>query len=179
MSRSYIDYKTETVTFPHYTSTGAFGGYQEYKWKKDKTKNNNPHDSRYFTRTYIKSSFWGLEFWEGNPIVVGEGIFDVAAALNLGYDPVALFSYKNTHILNSISLYPREKILLVDPDRKTLKSAFCYDNNKVYDAGYFNSIALCETNDANDCTLEELANILNSRIPVNQFLAKNLHLLKP
>lgn len=89
-----IDYEQEVVSFPVYTVWGQLAGYQNYRWKCDKTKNNDEENGRYFSwvaPNYRHCAFFGLEsLSRPGPLFVVEGVWDAISVLNCGFACIAL-----------------------------------------------------------------------------------------
>ena len=71
------DTSNQLITFPLWTITGQLVGYQQYDWRSNKLRNNNPK-GRYWTyRRKDVLTAWGLEYFnlsEINELYVCEGI---------------------------------------------------------------------------------------------------------
>lgn len=164
MQCAYLDHENEICSFPIFTTTGQYAGFQQYRWDKNKVKNNCPKEARYYTMVKVKSAFWGLHLWEaGKPIAICEGIFDAIATYALGYNPVAILSYANNNILQSLDLYPQEKIVISDPDLKTIS---LLENTR---ALHQYTIAICKDKDASDMHSHDLENVINNRISAKNY----------
>jgi len=98
----YLDTNLHTVwvddveciaTFPIWNISGQLVGYQTYRPDKNKEANNNPKDSRYFTRLKDgKVGVWGLESWKlSNTLFITEGVFDATKLTYFGYSALAVF----------------------------------------------------------------------------------------
>jgi hypothetical protein len=90
----WIDDETTTVVFPLFNLNGSLSGYQNYKPLKNKIKNNDPYEGRYFTkRNKNNIGVWGLETWNYSKILfITEGIFDACRITNYNYSAIALIS---------------------------------------------------------------------------------------
>jgi hypothetical protein len=82
------------VTFPLYNLSSDLTGYQSYRPLKNKIKNNDHLESRYFTyRNKDDIGVWGLESWNlSNVLFVTEGIFDACRLTYFKYSAIALLS---------------------------------------------------------------------------------------
>ncbi len=89
-----IDYEQEIVSFPLFTPYGIRAGYQNYRWKCDKTKNNDEEHGRYFSwvcERHRYSGFFGTETLDRpGPLFIVEGIWDAISIINCGYACLAV-----------------------------------------------------------------------------------------
>lgn len=88
---AWVDEEEGVATFPLWNLSGCLVGYQQYRPRADKKKDNHPKMSRYFT--YRKNKvigLWGLESWNlSNVLFVTEGVFDACRLTARGYSAVA------------------------------------------------------------------------------------------
>lgn len=82
---SWVDWTSEIVTFPLYSTSGKMIGYQRYDWKAEKTRDNGkPRYFTYISEAYKGCYVYGLENIFGHgALFVTEGIFDsIRVSLN-------------------------------------------------------------------------------------------------
>jgi hypothetical protein len=94
--RAWVDYESETVTFPLY-HPGCLAGYQSYNWKQTKKRYNG---GKYFT--WISEAYKPLAFYLIYPncrdshskqkLLVCEGIWDAVRCANAGYNTAAILT---------------------------------------------------------------------------------------
>lgn len=82
------------VVFPLWNLSGQLVGYQRYRPDKDKVKDNDPREGRYFTRVKDgRVGVWGLESWNfSNTLYLTEGVFDAARLTEKGQSAIAVLS---------------------------------------------------------------------------------------
>lgn len=93
--KCYVDSYENIVTFLLYNLSGQIVGYQRYNPSKDKKRNNDPVDCRYYT--YLPKEvdgLFGLDKINKNikEIYVVEGIFKAAKLHKLGYNAIAVLT---------------------------------------------------------------------------------------
>ena len=91
---AWVDEAEGVAVFPLYNLSGQTVGYQQYRPGADKTQDNHPKMSRYFTyRPGGVVGVWGLESWNASRVLfVTEGVFDAARLTARGYSAVATLS---------------------------------------------------------------------------------------
>jgi hypothetical protein len=94
LHRVWVDEEEGVATFPLWNLSGQMVGYQQYRPRAGKQKDNHPKMSRYFTWRKSKVvGVWGLESWNlSNTLFVTEGTFDACRISYLGYSAVATLS---------------------------------------------------------------------------------------
>lgn len=87
------DNEERSATFLLWNLSGQLVGYQRYMPDRDKTRNNDPTQNRYFTRM-CRPNVWGVEYLNLSPdlVFVSEGIFDAIRFINRGYSAIAILS---------------------------------------------------------------------------------------
>jgi hypothetical protein len=87
-------YSASTVTFYLWNMSGQIVGYQQYRPLKTSKRENNPRQSRYFTKLKEKDGVFGLELLDFNQrtIYIVEGIFKAAVLHRLGYNAIAVLT---------------------------------------------------------------------------------------
>ena len=83
------------ITFYLYNGAKKVVGYQQYRLNQTTKKNNDPHESRYFT--YLPSGVdgvFGLECFDPDKkdVYIVEGIFKAAVLHRLGYNAIAVLT---------------------------------------------------------------------------------------
>jgi hypothetical protein len=129
---SWVDWETETVTFPLYSHNTQphlarsmdcpkWIGYQRYRWNQPKVRGNSSREQRYYT--YVQEEHKGMAVygWDNcfghGPLFITEGIFDALKVTNCWWDCIALTTNQPTkqakQWLNDIT-YGRKVIALLD-----------------------------------------------------------------
>lgn len=87
-------YSASTVTFYLWNLSGQLVGYQQYRPNKTSKRENNPRQSRYFTKMKEKDGVFGLELLDSNQktIYIVEGVFKAAVLHRLGYNALAVLT---------------------------------------------------------------------------------------
>ena len=93
LHRVWLNENEGVAVFPIWNLSGQLVGYQQYRPSATKEKNNNPLESRYFTRVKDgRVGVWGLESWNlSNTLFVTEGIFDACRLTYFGYSAICVF----------------------------------------------------------------------------------------
>lgn len=96
----WVNEVERVATFPMWTLTGKFAGYQAYRPDADKVQKNDEY-GRYFTYRGDKLvinhnhtvAVWGMESWYlSTTLFVTEGVFDAARLTEMGVSAVAVIS---------------------------------------------------------------------------------------
>lgn len=178
ISKSYIDWNLELISFPIYTSCGVLVGYQQYNYRELNKKQNNSCDGRYYTYVTDKSVPYGLEFYDKfKPIAACEGVFDAISLMSCNINAFAILTASNEHINRTISLFPNEKILVSDGDVKTITKQLIFDSKKqIYkwiDCMPYNSFVICPTNtDPNSLNTTQIQKLLDNRQPIPKYFTQ-------
>jgi hypothetical protein len=129
--RCYISEEERTVTFPLWNLSGVFVGYQQYRPDKDKNRDNDPRQSRYFCYLSDERSvedgeskagrkrigFWGVHtLRRPGPVIMCEGVFDAVRAYNIGLPCLAVLTSNNPSISSFLSILGRDVIAICDGD---------------------------------------------------------------
>jgi hypothetical protein len=87
-------YSASTVTFYLWNLSGQLVGYQQYRPNKTSKRENNPRQSRYFTKMKEKDGVFGLELLDPcqSTIYIVEGVFKAAVLHRLGYNALAVLT---------------------------------------------------------------------------------------
>lgn len=150
----YIDYKEEVVTFPLWTTTGMFVGYQRYNWKADKLKNNDNKGKYYTYRRKDVLTCWGLEYIDlssKEPLYVTEGVWDAISVMNTGRRSVAVLSNNPQQLKGLFSMLPCKVVAVCEGDKAgRMLSRVCDD-----------SVFLPDNTDPNEMNLSDLDKLLS------------------
>lgn len=149
-----VDEESRIVTFFLFNLSNKVVGYHQYRPDADKTRNNDPKLSRYYTYvTKGELPVFGLETLTGNPnetVYLTEGVFDVCRLHNYGLPALAVLSNHPKHLRNFLNLLPNPKVAVCDGDAAGRKLA-----NLVKSA-----IFLPEGKDLGDLTEPEVRDLL-------------------
>lgn len=140
--RYSVSWDDETACFLLFNLSGKIVGYQNYKWWADKTRNNDPRESRYYTyssnpkffvdsgnsdclwiqktdRNCRELAVFGLEtyFYRTDILFMVEGIMDAVRLHNLGLPAIALLSNDPKHLKYWFPLLNRLLIVITDDDK--------------------------------------------------------------
>lgn len=117
---AWLDEEQNRAVFPLWNLTGKISGWQHYRPDRGKIGNNDPRESRYFTRQFEPVAVWGMESWLlTNTLFITEGIFDAARLTERGQSAIAMLS-------NDPSLMVRKWLWLVRRQRPVV--AVCDDD---------------------------------------------------
>lgn len=148
------DEKEQLITFPLWTITGQLVGYQQYDWRSDKLRNNNPK-GRYWTyRRKDTLTAWGLEYFnlsEIDELYVCEGIFDAVSVMNAGKPCIAVLSNNPKQLKRWFSCFSCKTIALCEGDKAGMMLANCCDEAVYLPAGH----------DANSIDQDKLKILIN------------------
>lgn len=153
--RYWQDTINQLVTFPLWTVTGQLVGYQQYDWRSNKLRNNNPK-GRYWTyRRRDVNTAWGLEYLNlssNEPLYLCEGIFDAVSVINTGRRCLAVLSNNPKQLKPWLACLPCKTIAICEGDKAGKSLAKSADE----------FIQLPTDKDANDIELTELDRILTN-----------------
>lgn len=87
-------YSASTVTFYLWNLSGQMVGYQQYRPGRTSKRENNPRQSKYFTKLKEKDGVFGLELldFKQKTIYIVEGIFKAAVLHRLGFNALAVLT---------------------------------------------------------------------------------------
>lgn len=150
-----IDEQESITTFLMYNASGQLTGYQEYRPKASKEKNNIRGESRYWTYMVKGNvSYWGQHSLDRDKRVLflTEGIMDAARLSSNGYQAIATLSNNPKHLRRLIDIWKATNRVI----------ALC-DNDKAGRAlGKFAHECIVMESDVNDASEEELSDIFNT-----------------
>lgn len=154
-SSVFVD--TDRATFALWNLSGQMVGYQTYRPDRDKNRNDDPREQRYFT---FVSRFdgkvpalavWGLETLSPDkPVYLCEGVFDACKLHQLGLSAIATLGSDPAPLRGWLKCLPQRKIAVCDGDAAGQKLAKFADQ----------AIFLPEGMDAGDLSTEALREIL-------------------
>ena len=148
---AWADEKEHLVTFPLYNVSGQMTGFQEYRPKAGKQKNNVRGESRYWTyMTKGNLAYWGQHSFNGAPVLfLTEGFMDAARLTSLGCQAVATLSNNPKHMKRLIDIWKSKYVVIAlldnDPSGKQLAKF-----------GHYSYVMESDVNDASDQEIEKL-----------------------
>src|SRR5690606_3733249 len=93
----WVDWSSELVTFPLWSTNGILVGYQKYDWRAAKLRSNV---GKYFTwigDSHKPYGIWGMEYVLSSdrfatPLLITEGVWDAIRAIGAGYRACAILT---------------------------------------------------------------------------------------
>jgi len=132
---AFVDYDQEIVTFPLWNLSGQWVGYQTYRWDKEKVRQGDPREMRYFT--YLPKQalgVYGLQYLRDGytgPICLVEGIWVAIVGVAHGLPCVAVLGNNPKQLRNWLYSLPNKIIPLCQPDDAGRKLANMAPNNAI------------------------------------------------
>lgn len=134
-----VDEAEGVATFYIWTPAGALAGFQQYRPGAEKSRKNDPRESRYFTyRTKSVVSVWGVESLHLSPglLFVTEGLFDACRLTARGASAVATIANDpNWDLRNLLQMLPGHKVVVADNDKAGRKLHKVGDSVEVVPTG--------------------------------------------
>jgi DNA primase len=122
---AWLSDEEDVVVFPLYNLAGQMFGYHHYRRGEEKALNNDPYESRYFTRVregYV--AYWGVESWTySNTLYVVEGLFDAARLHSVGLSALAVFCNNPVRLHKWLDNLARPVVAVCDGDKAGIKMA--------------------------------------------------------